>query len=166
MDRKALRKEVLGAPIHWLAFGIPAGLAPFAPGTFGSLWGLAAAWLTHTLALWQQLALAGVAFLAGVYICGESARRLGIHDHSGIVWDEIVGCYLTAIAAISIFGSPTWLGFGLAFGLFRIFDIVKPPPIRDLDHRLKGGLGIMIDDVAAAVYSVLVLLIIQRVASV
>ncbi len=161
MDNKRLRKEVLGAPVHWLAFGVPAGLAPKAPGTFGSIWGLAAAWLTSGLPLWQQLILAGVAFVAGIYICGESARRLGIHDHSGIVWDEIVGCYLTAI-----FAPTTWLWYLLAFGLFRFFDIVKPRPIRDLDHRLHGGLGIMLDDIAAAAYSVLVLLIIQWVASI
>ena len=90
--------------------------------------------------------------LLGVAICGESARRLGIHDHGGIVWDEIAGMYITLLAA-----PLTLTGWLLAFVLFRVMDIVKPWPIRDLDHRLKGGLGIMLDDLAAALYAIILL---------
>ncbi len=158
MKTAELRKEVLSHPIHWLAFGLPAGLAPFAPGTFGSIWGIALAIVCVDLPIAWQLGIALAGFLVGIYICGESAKRLGIHDHSGIVWDEIVGCFLVGMCAL-----PSWPWWLLAFGLFRLFDIVKPPPIRDLDHRLKGGLGIMLDDIAAAVYAIAVLWVIQRV---
>ena len=72
--------------------------------------------------------------VAGIWICGESARRLGVHDHGGIVWDEIAAMYVLLLVA-----PPDHSGWALAFGLFRLFDIVKPWPIRDLDHRLQGG---------------------------
>jgi phosphatidylglycerophosphatase A len=138
--------------VHVLAFGFGTGLAPYAPGTVGSLLGVALAWITHDMGLIAQIAMAAGLFLAGIPICGESAKRLGIHDHGGIVWDEIVGMYLVLIFTPS--GLYWWIA---AFGLFRAFDIVKPWPIRDLDHRLKGGLGIMLDDLVAALYAALLL---------
>jgi len=82
-------------------------------------------------------------------ICGVSARRLGVHDHRGIVFDEVVGMLASSLAMPS--RSLTWLV--LAFVLFRIFDVVKPWPIRDVDHRLAGGAGIMLDDLMAALYA-------------
>ena len=90
--------------------------------------------------------------LAGIWLCGESARRIGVHDHGGIVWDEIVGMYATLLVA-----PVTVVGFVLAFVLFRVMDIVKPWPIRDLDHSIHGGLGIMLDDLVAALYAALLL---------
>jgi phosphatidylglycerophosphatase A len=75
-----------------------------------------------------------------------------VHDHGGIVWDEIAGMYITLLAA-----PPTVAGWILGFVLFRFFDIVKPWPIRDLDHRLGGGAGIMLDDLAAALYALILL---------
>jgi phosphatidylglycerophosphatase A len=107
--------------------------------------------------IWQ-LAFAVVGFLGGVWLCGLSARRLGVHDHSGIVWDEVVGMYLTLLA---IGPEPAWIL--AAFMLFRLFDIWKPWPIRDLDHSLHGGFGIMLDDVIAALYAAGVLLFLQRI---
>jgi phosphatidylglycerophosphatase A len=139
-------------PVHILAFGFGTGLAPFAPGTFGSLPGILLFWLTMDYGLYVQLAVAVGISLAGVWICGESARRIGVHDHGGIVWDEIVGMYVTLIVApVSVVG---WV---LAFVFFRIMDIVKPWPIRDLDHRIGGGVGIMLDDLAAALYAAILL---------
>jgi len=139
-------------PVHFLAFGFGTGLAPFAPGTFGSLPGVLLFWLTMGYGLYVQLAVIAVLIAAGIWICGESARRLGIHDHGGIVWDEIAGMYLTLIVApVSVTG---WL---LAFVFFRFTDIVKPWPIRDLDHRLGGGVGIMLDDLVAALYAAVLL---------
>ncbi len=147
-----LARTVLTDPVHFLAFGFGSGLAPFAPGTFGSIPGMLLFWLTMGFGLYVQLAVAVVLCVAGIWICGESARRLGIHDHGGIVWDEIAGMYLTLfVAPVSVFG---WV---LAFVLFRLMDIVKPWPIRDLDHRLKGGVGIMLDDLVAALYAALML---------
>jgi len=147
-----LARTVLTDPVHFLAFGFGTGLAPFAPGTFGSIPGLILFWLTLDFGLYVQLGIAVAMALAGVWICGESARRIGVHDHGGIVWDEIVGMYVTLfLAPVSV------VGFVLAFVLFRIMDIVKPWPIRDLDHSMQGGLGIMLDDLLAALYAALLL---------
>ena len=147
-----LARSVLTDPVHILAFGFGTGLSPVAPGTVGSLVGVLFAWLTLDLGLPLQLGVAAAISLSGVWICGESARRIGVHDHGGIVWDEIAGMYITLLAA-----PPTVAGWILAFVLFRAFDIAKPWPIRDLDHRLGGGVGIMLDDLAAALYALILL---------
>lgn len=149
---KKLAGQVARDPVHWLAFGLGTGLAPVAPGTVGSLPGVALAWLTKDLGLATELAVAVLLVAAGIWLCGESARRLGIHDHGGIVWDEIAGMYL-----VLVFSPPGVYWWIAAFVAFRAFDIVKPWPIRDLDHRLKGGLGIMLDDLVAALYAALLL---------
>jgi len=147
-----LSRSVLTDPVNFLAFGFGTGLAPFAPGTFGSIPGLILFWLTLDFGLYVQMGIAIAMALVGIWICGESARRIGVHDHGGIVWDEIVGMYVTLfLAPVSI------VGFVLAFVLFRIMDIVKPWPIRDLDHSMQGGLGIMLDDLLAALYAALLL---------
>jgi len=147
-----LARTVLTDPVHMLAFGFGTGLAPKAPGTFGSLPGVLLAWLTLEFALEWRLAVAVALILAGIWICGASAKRLGIHDHPGIVWDEITGMYLTLLVA-----PPQISLWALGFGLFRLFDIWKPWPIRDLDHRLAGGVGIMLDDLVAALYAAILL---------
>jgi len=147
-----LARAVMTDPVNFLAFGFGTGLAPFAPGTFGSIPGLVLFWLTMDFGLYVQVGIAVSMTLVGIWICGESARRIGVHDHGGIVWDEIVGMYVTLmVAPVSI------VGFVLAFILFRIMDIVKPWPIRDLDHSIHGGLGIMLDDLVAALYAALLL---------
>jgi phosphatidylglycerophosphatase A len=130
---------------------------PFAPGTWGSLPGIAIWWFLPKEP-YVQAAAAALMLLAGIWICGESARRIGVHDHGGIVWDEIVGMFLTLLV---IPQDPVWV-VG-AFIAFRVADIWKPWPIRELDHRLHGGLGIMLDDVMAAVYAALILLFLQRI---
>ena len=145
-------RTVLTDPVHFCAFGFGTGLAPFAPGTFGSLPGVLLFWLTMDLGLYVQSGILLVLVAAGVWICGASARRIGVHDHGGIVWDEIAGMYATLL-----FAPATVHGFVLAFVLFRFMDIVKPWPIRDLDHRIHGGLGIMLDDLVAALYAALLL---------
>jgi phosphatidylglycerophosphatase A len=142
---------VLRDPVHWFAFGLGTGLLPVAPGTWGSLPAIVIWWfLPKDLLL--QASVAGVGFLIGIWLCGESARRLGEHDHGGIVWDEIVGMFLTLMV---IPPEPVWIL--AAFVLFRVADIWKPWPIRELDHRLRGGLGIMLDDVIAALYAAVLL---------
>jgi phosphatidylglycerophosphatase A len=103
------------------------------------------------------LGVSAALFIVGIWICGESARRIGVHDHGGIVLDEVVGMLLTLAVAHP---EPLWIG--VAFASFRLFDIWKPWPIRDLDHRLSGGLGIMLDDVIAAVYAAAVVFLLQR----
>ncbi len=152
MEKTELRRKVLRDPVNLLAFGLGSGLAPLAPGTAGSLVGLALAWGTMELPITVRLLVAIALILSGIWICGEAARRITVHDHPGIVWDEIAGIYLALLVA-----PPSIWAWALGFGLFRLFDVWKPWPIRDLDHRLKGGLGIMLDDLVAALYTALIL---------
>ena len=147
-----LNSKVLRDPVLLLAFGFGSGLAPFAPGTFGSLPALALAWATWSFPLEWRLLVAISLIVSGIWLCGTAARRIGVHDHPGIVWDEITGMYLVLLIA-----PASIIGWALAFGLFRLFDIWKPWPIRDLDHRLGGGVGIMLDDLVAALYAALML---------
>jgi len=159
-DRAVLRPtwRHLGDPVHCLALGFGAGLAPVAPGTFGSLVGLAFALALAPLGLAWNLAAVAVAVGAGIWICGESARRLSVHDHPAIVWDEVAGMMITMLAV-----PDAWWGAPLAFVLFRLFDIAKPWPIREVDHGLGGGTGIMLDDVLAGLFAALGLTIVGYV---
>jgi phosphatidylglycerophosphatase A len=136
-------------PVHFIAFGFGAGLAPRAPGTFGSLVGLVAAWWLFELPLPWRIAVVLAVIGFGIWVCGESARRLDRHDDQRIVFDEIAGVLLTSLAVVE----RTWLALALVFVFFRIFDILKPWPIRDVDHSLRGGLGIMLDDLIAALFA-------------
>ena len=148
LSRKDLAKQVLSDPVHVLAFGLGSGLSPVAPGTVGTLLGVALAWFTLPATPETQLGIALTLVFFGIWVCGESAKRIGVHDHSGIVWDEIAGVYWV------LFWLPAEpLYFAAGFALFRLFDIWKPWPISDLDHRLRGGLGIMLDDLVAALYA-------------
>jgi phosphatidylglycerophosphatase A len=144
-------------PLHLLAFGFGSGLLPRAPGTYGTLVGVVIYLPLQGLALplYSGLILAG--FLAGVWICGATSRDLGVHDHSGIVWDEIIGYLLTMVLA-----PAGWIWALLGFLLFRFFDILKPWPIRWFDQRVPGGFGIMFDDALAGLYAGLVMQLIYR----
>lgn len=148
-----LSPRLLRDPVHLLALGFGTGLAPWAPGTAGTLVGVALDPLLRPLGLELRALVVLVLFLAGVWLCGESARRLGTHDHPAIVWDEIVG-YL----ALMLFLPAGWAWALAGFVTFRFFDIFKPWPIRQLDHGLRGGLGIMLDDIMAAAWGAVVLL--------
>ena len=157
LSHRELVARVARDPLHWPAFGFGLGLIPIAPGTFGSLPGVLFWWLTPPV-LWLQGVVAAALLAAGIWLCGESARRIGVHDHGGIVWDEIAGMYLTLLlASLFVPLEPAWLV--ASFVLFRVMDIWKPWPIRDLDHRLRGGLGIMLDDVIAALYAAVLLVL-------
>lgn len=149
-------RSLLRHPVHLLAFGFGSGLAPRAPGTFGTLVAVPLFLLLSQGPLLFYLGFLLVAFVAGVFWCGRTARELGVHDHPGIVWDEVVGFLVTMLAAPA--GWP-WLVAG--FVLFRLFDILKPWPIRWADRRVRGGLGIMLDDVLAGIGAALVLVALQ-----
>ena len=136
-------------PVHFFAFGFGAGLAPKAPGTFGSLVGIVAAWWLLELPLAWRVAVVVAVIAFGIWVCGESARRLGRHDDQRIVFDEIAGVLLTALVVLE----KSFFALVLVFVFFRFFDILKPWPIRDVDHSLGGGLGIMLDDLIAALYA-------------
>ncbi len=132
------------------ACGFGSGAAPVAPGTFGTLAGLPFYWLLQDSALALYLGATLVLFVFGVWICGRTASLLGVHDHPGIVWDEIVG-FLVAMSL----APPGWIWWLLGFLLFRLFDIWKPWPIRYMDRHVTGGFGIMFDDVLAGIYAAL-----------
>ena len=154
--RPSLR--ALRDPVQLLALGFGSGLVPAAPGTAGSLIGLAAAILVAQWGAWAAAAITAVVVVAGVWICGEGARRLGVHDHPAIVWDEIAGMMIAMLAA-----PQGWGWAALAFALFRLFDIVKPWPIREIDHAMRGGAGIMLDDVMAGILAALGLLLTRSI---
>lgn len=142
----------LGNPWNFFALGFGSGLSPIAPGTFGTLMAVPLYLLLIQLSPGTYLALLILTFLLGIAICGMSAKKLGVHDHPGIVWDEFVGYWIT------MFMAPTgWIWIVVGFLLFRFFDILKPWPIRLIDRRVAGGLGIMLDDVLAGIYSLSVL---------
>jgi len=139
---------VLRDPVHWLAFGFGLGLMPFAPGTWGSLLAIPLWWFLPTIGTLSLVIGMGIFALAATWVCGISARRLGVHDHGGIVLDEVFGMLLVLLVTPR---EPAWIL--ASFLLFRLFDIWKPWPIRDLDHSVRGGTGIMLDDVLAAAYA-------------
>ncbi len=144
--------SLLKNPVHLLSVGFGSGLAPKAPGTFGTIAALPFWYGLQFLPPAYYVLVLILAFVLGVYLCGATADALGVHDHGGIVWDEFVGLW------IALFMVPmhiTWIALG--FVLFRLFDIWKPWPIRVLDAKVHGGFGIMIDDVLAGVYAYLVL---------
>ena len=145
-------------PAHWVAIGFGAGLSPWAPGTAGTL----AAWLAARLVgepLASPLGLSAIAvlFALGVWVCDVTGRHLGIADHGSMVWDEVVA-FLLVLAIVPM--SFAWQA--AAFVLFRAFDIAKPPPIRWLETRVQGGWGVMVDDLAAAGYTLLALAAAKR----
>jgi phosphatidylglycerophosphatase A len=146
MGINKLSTRVWQDPIYFLAFGFGSGLMPFAPGT----WGTIAAFPVYLLIAYQPwsayLCLTVLAFILGVYFCDKVSRDLGVHDYSGIVWDEIVGYMFTMFLV-----PPTPVLMLGGFILFRIFDIWKPQPIGYIDMHVKGGLGIMLDDLLAAI---------------
>lgn len=153
MSRPDLRN-----PVHLLAFGFGSGLAPVAPGTFGTLAALPLWWLLAQTPQWCYLGVTLLVALVGVPLCGRTARDLGVHDHSGIVWDEIAGFLVTMAAA-----PVTWWSALGGFALFRFFDIAKPWPIGWLDRQLGGGAGIMADDLLAGGFALVVLQVLVAV---
>ena len=138
-------KQLLAHPVQFLAFGFGSGLSKKAPGTMGTL---VAVPLYYVLAKFFEAAYLPILVLVivcGVWICGKAAEEIGVHDHCGIVWDEIAGYLLTMYWVLF-----SWQNMILGFILFRLFDILKPQPIYWLDKRIGGGFGIMIDDLLAA----------------
>ncbi|MGI4814870.1 MAG: phosphatidylglycerophosphatase A [Janthinobacterium lividum] len=143
-------------PVHILSMGFGSGLSPIMPGTVGTLFG----WLLFvvldpylTTSAWIALIVAG--FFGGVWATGFTARRMGVADPGSAVWDEVVAIWLVLLLVMPTgFTGQLW-----AFLVFRFFDMVKPPPIGYFDRRLKGGFGIMFDDIVAAVFTLLVIAI-------
>lgn len=139
-------------PAGFLALGFGSGLTPIAPGTAGTLAAIPVYLLMQNLTMPVYATVTGLLFLVGIPVCAWTARRLGMHDHPAIVWDEVVGYLITMMAAP---GGWEWVLVG--FVLFRLFDIAKPWPIRWCDRQVEGGLGIMLDDLLAGVFAALVI---------
>ncbi len=145
-------KLLIAHPAHFFSLGFGSGLAPKAPGTFGTLVGLPLFWLISGLSFYAQIGIIVLLFFAGIYCCDKTGKALGISDHGGIVWDEIV-----AIMLVLTFTPIQWQWWFIAFLLFRLFDIWKPYPICYFDAKLKNGFGVMFDDLLAAIYAILVM---------
>ena len=139
-------------PLGVIALGFGAGVLPRAPGTWGTLAAVPIYILLSRLPLTQYLLSLLVLFVAGIWICGIAGRILGVHDHGAIVWDEMVGYWVTMAAA-----PPGWVWLVIGFVLFRLFDIWKPWPIAWMDRRVAGGFGVMADDLVAGLYAALCL---------
>ncbi|USD38511.1 MULTISPECIES: phosphatidylglycerophosphatase A [Ferrimonas] len=145
-------------PVHFLALGGGLGLAPKAPGTFGTLAAFPFYFLMQDWGLFPYLMTLILFSAAGIYICGKAAKDMGEHDHPAIVWDEVVGMLITLIAA-----PAGWIWLIIGFALFRLFDIWKPWPIRFFDKQVDGGLGIMVDDIIAGIFALVWLQALARV---
>jgi phosphatidylglycerophosphatase A len=144
-------------PARVIAFGFGAGLARFAPGTCGTLAAWPLGWLLAGAHPALSFTLIAAAFALGVWACGVTGAQLGVHDHEAMVWDEIVAFLLVSAML------PRELGWQLAgFAVFRAFDIGKPPPIRWIERRYRGGFGVMFDDLVAAGYTLLALAAARR----
>ena len=140
------------SPTQFLAFGLGSGLAPKAPGTFGTLAAVPLYWLLSHLDMGLYTVVLILATALGVWICGQASKQLNVHDHPGIVWDEFVGYWITMWAL-----PATWDWILAGFVAFRLFDVAKPWPIGYLDKKVDGGLGIMVDDIVAGMMACAVL---------
>jgi phosphatidylglycerophosphatase A len=147
-----LSPRLLRHPLDFLALGFGSGLVPKGPGTAGTVVAVPVYLLLQPLPVAVYVAVVAALFIIGIPVCAHTARRMGVHDHPGIVWDEIVG-YLVTMT----FAPPGWFWVAAGFVLFRLFDIAKPWPIRLLDRNVGGGFGIMVDDLLAGVAAAAVL---------
>lgn len=144
--------SVWSNPVHFAAFGFGSGAAPKAPGTFGTIAGVAIYLLLPEMNWLIYLLFLLATFGLGVWLCDKTSKDIGVHDHGGIVWDEFVGFWITMYLA-----PPGWLWLIYGFLLFRLLDILKPWPIKWADSQVSGGLGVMLDDVIAGIMAALCL---------
>ncbi len=147
--------KLLLNPAHLLSLGFGSGLSPKMPGTMGTVIGVLIYLVLPSVDWKIYLGIVLGTFLIGIFLCGYTAKALNVHDHPGIVWDEIVGYFITMFMV-----PKEWMWILLGFILFRIFDIWKPWPISIADKRLKGGFGIMLDDVIAGIFALIIIQII------
>lgn len=160
-DARLSTAFLLRHPAHFIALGFGSGLAPVAPGTFGTLLAVPIAFaLWHATNSLGFLVFVVLAFGVGVWASQVTGRALGAPDHGAIVWDEVVAFLLV----LFLVGAQP-LAIAVAFVLFRVFDITKPPPIRQVDAMMKNGYGVMLDDLIAAAYTLLAIALWQRIVS-
>lgn len=141
-------RQILSNPVLFLAFGFGSGLFKKMPGTMGTLAAVPVYLLIIQANIWLYSALTIIVMITGIYICGAAARQLGEHDFGGIVWDEVAGFLITMWLV-----PFSWIAVFYGFALFRFFDVIKPWPIKWIDHKVEGGFGIMLDDVLAGFFA-------------
>jgi phosphatidylglycerophosphatase A len=157
MSQAADFRFVTRHPAHFVAFGFGSGLSSVAPGTVGTLASLLLYWIIRpNYGDAEFLVVIALAFMLGVWACDRTGRALGIADYGGMVWDEMVAFWLVLLMV-----PDTLLWQGIAFLLFRFFDIVKPQPIHYFDARFKSGFGVMFDDIVAAFFTLLVFALVK-----
>jgi phosphatidylglycerophosphatase A len=152
IKRNQAPRSIWTNPVHFLAFGLGTGASPYAPGTVGTLLGIPLVYLLSQWPLWVYLLITAVLTVIGIWACDKTSKDIGVHDHGGIVIDEVAG-YLVTMIAVPV---NVWTLIA-AFFIFRIFDIIKPWPIGWLDKHVQGGVGIMVDDLLAGVYGLAVI---------
>ena len=148
------RRRLLASPWGWIACGFGSGLTPKAQGTFGSLAAIVPWLLLRELSVPAWLVIIALSFALGVWACEVAGRLLGVADHRSLVWDEFVGQWSALLPALL----APWWAVAAGFLLFRLFDVWKPWPIAWFDRRVKGGFGVMLDDVIAGIFAGIVLL--------
>lgn len=147
-----LKQLNLKNPLHCLAVGFGSGLSPIASGTVGSFAAIPLCYLFTGIPVAWYLIIIMISWYVGIFACQSATDAIGIDDHGAIVWDEFVGMFITSICAPH---TLSWMI--ICFFVFRVFDILKPWPIKLIDSDLHGGLGIMLDDVLAGLYGVVVI---------
>ena len=166
MDTNTLHKPALNfQEMSWFdrfivfcGVGFGSGLAPKAPGTFGSAFALLFVPIWFSIGFLNSILAIIIMSLIGIYICGHTAKVMGVHDDGRIVWDEFAGQSITFLPLIYI-SEISWLWVLIAFALFRLFDVWKPWPIRLIDRQVGGGFGIMFDDIIAGVWAAICILV-------
>jgi phosphatidylglycerophosphatase A len=144
--------KVWQSPYYFIGFGFGTGLAPIAPGTWGTVAAIPIYLLINHFPWWLYLSIVMIGFILGVVASDKISNELGVHDYGGIVWDEVIGFLITMFLI-----PPQLVWIIMGFILFRIFDIWKPFPIKKIEKKVQGGLGVMLDDVLAAIYAWLIL---------
>ena len=144
--------KLLLNPLHFLSLGLGSGLSPKMPGTMGTIIGVLLFVALPNVSWELYLGILISSFMVGIILCDYTAKALKVHDHPAIVWDEIVGFFITMFMV-----PKTWVYILVGFVLFRFFDILKPWPISLADKNVKGGLGIMLDDVIAGIFALIII---------
>lgn len=151
-------KAVWQNPLYFIAFGFGSGAMPFAPGTFGTLLAIPFYLLLNTLPLSAYLIFVALFIIASSWLCDRISREIHEHDHPGMCIDEFAGFFVTMISA-----PHGWPWIVLGFVLFRLFDIWKPWPIGWIDEKVHGGFGMILDDVVAGVFAMIIIQVISRI---
>lgn len=152
-------QELMQHPFLMLGFGLGSGLSRKAPGTVGTLVGMLLFLPILVWSEWSAWIVFAVGLFAGSAICGKSSEYMQVHDHGGIVWDEFVGIWLVLL----LLPEQNWIYWLAAFAAFRVFDIWKPWPIKQVDEKVSGGFGIMLDDVLAAINAAALILVVHSI---